>query len=56
MAQSNGFDDRGHDDQLRDINGISPFNGTQMNTIFPIVREVYNVVAYDRVVNTSDGN
>jgi hypothetical protein len=56
IAQGNGFDDRRHDDQLQDINGISPFSGTKMNTSFPIVREVYNVVAYDRVVNTGDGN
>ena len=30
--------------------------GGNLNTSFPLVREVFNVVTYDRVVNTGDGN
>jgi hypothetical protein len=57
ISMENGLvQDVRHDDQLQDVNGISPFSGTKMNTSFPIIREVYNVVAYDRVVNTGDGN
>jgi hypothetical protein len=55
IAQKNGFNDRRHTAILHMINGISPFNGTKLNTSFPIVREVYNVTAYDAVVNTGDG-
>jgi hypothetical protein len=38
---------------------VSPTNGTfpneTLNTTFPVMREVYNVLQYDRVVNTGDG-
>jgi hypothetical protein len=56
ISQSNNHDDRRHGDQVNDINGISPFTGTSLNESFPIVREVYNVMPYDAVVNTGDGN
>lgn len=56
IAQSNGFNDRRHGAVLQSINGISPFTGTgTLNTAFPYTREVYNVVAFDRVV-TGDAN
>lgn len=56
VAQKNGFDDRRHGAVLQAINGVSPLTPTgTLNTAFPITREVYNVVAFDRVVNTGDG-
>jgi hypothetical protein len=56
ISQSNNHADRRHGDQINDINGISPLTGTSLNENFPIVREVYNVMPYDEVVNTGDGN
>jgi hypothetical protein len=57
IAQSNGFNDRRHGAVLTMIDGVSPLNGSgALNTSFPYTREVYNVVQYDRVVNTADGN
>jgi phosphate transport system substrate-binding protein len=56
IAQSNGFNDRRHTAILHMINGVAPITGTSLNTAFPIVREVYNVMPYDEVVNTGDGN
>jgi hypothetical protein len=61
IAQRNGIHDRRHGAVLTSIDGISPFgNGDpatgNLNTSFPITRDVYNVLPYDRVVNTGDGN
>jgi hypothetical protein len=56
ISQSNNHADRRHGDVVNDINGISPFSGTSLNENFPIVREVYNVMPYDAVVNTGDGH
>jgi hypothetical protein len=57
LSMKNGLvDDVRHDSTLHMVNGISPFSGTKMNASFPIIREIFNVVQYDRVVNTSDGN
>lgn len=55
IAQSHGIDDRRHLAALHNIGGTSPFSGTALNPAFPIVREVYVVTQFDRVVNTSDG-
>lgn len=56
IAQTNGFNDRRHGDVIHDVNGVAPETGTALNENFPIVREVYNVTQYDKVVNTGDGN
>ena len=59
IAQNNGIDPRYHGAALTPVNGIAPTTGSgigQLNTAFPITRNVFNVVAYDRVVNTGDGN
>lgn len=63
IAQSNGHDERRHGAVLHNINGVTPCSGGacpstggSMNTSFPVTREVYNIVQYDRVVNTGDGN
>jgi phosphate transport system substrate-binding protein len=60
ISQRNGHNDRRHGAVVHNIGGTSPFsNGNPatgaLNTAFPITREVYNVVQYDRVVNTGDG-
>lgn len=60
ISQRNGHNDRRHGAQLYALNGTSPFsngnpNTGSLNTAFPITREVYNVVQFDRVVNTGDG-
>ncbi len=58
IGQRNGHNDRRHGAVLTSISGVSPFNngnpatGT-INTSFPLVREVYNVVQYSRVVGAS---
>ncbi|MBV9447141.1 MAG: hypothetical protein JO345_14770 [Streptosporangiaceae bacterium] len=63
ISQSNGHDERRHGAVLHNINGVTPCSGGacpssggSMNTAFPVTREVYNIVQYDRVVNTGDGN
>jgi hypothetical protein len=45
--------------QLQSVNHISPLTtGTprRLNASFPVTREIYSTVAYDRVVNTGDGH
>lgn len=53
IGQRNGHNDRRHGAVLHNINGISPFaNGLptgNLNTAFPITREVFNVVQFSRV-------
>jgi hypothetical protein len=54
ISQRNGHDDQRHGAVIQDIGGISPFsNGNPatgtLNTVFPITREVYNIVQYSRV-------
>jgi hypothetical protein len=57
LSMKNGLvQDVRHDSALHNVNATSPFSGTKMNASFPIIREIFNVVQYDRVVNTSDGN
>jgi hypothetical protein len=56
LAQSNGHNPRFHCAVLQTINGVAPIVGGSLNTSFPLRREVYSVAAYDRVVNTGDGN
>jgi hypothetical protein len=56
ISQSNGHNDRRHTAILHSINGVSPQTGTALNANFPVLREVYNVVLFDHVVNTGDGN
>jgi hypothetical protein len=41
---------------LTTVSGVSAVAGGVLNTSFPITREVYNVVQYDRVVNAGDGH
>ena len=55
IAQTAGHNDRRHQAVLQTINGVAPITNGSLNTAFPVRREVYNVVAYDRVVNTGDG-
>jgi len=56
IAQKNGHNPRFHQAVLLDIGGVSPTNGTALNTTFPLIREVYLVIPYDKAVNGSDGN
>jgi hypothetical protein len=53
IGQRNGHNDRRHGALLQNINAISPFaNGLptgNLNTAFPIIREVYNVVQFSRI-------
>jgi phosphate transport system substrate-binding protein len=58
ISQRNGHNDRRHGAVLANINGISPFdNGNpasgNLNTAFPITREVYNIVLFSSVDPTS---
>lgn len=59
IAQRNGHNDRRHGAVVHTLGGISPFsNGNSatgsLNTSFPETRQVYSVVSYARVTNTSD--
>jgi hypothetical protein len=56
VAQNNGHDPRFHGLQLTPVSGVAPTTSGALNTAFPVTRDVFNVVAYDRVVNTGDGN
>jgi hypothetical protein len=60
ISQHTGHDPRFDEAVLLPVNGVNPETaGGAMNvSAFPIslLREVYNIVAYDRVVNTNDGN
>jgi hypothetical protein len=56
VAQGNGHNPRFHQAILATVNGVQPVVGGTLNTSFPINREVYNVLQYDRVVNTGDGH
>jgi phosphate transport system substrate-binding protein len=55
IAQTNGHNPRFHQAVLDTIGGVQPIVSGALNTSFPVTREVYNVVQYDRVVNTGDG-
>jgi len=55
ISQSNGHDDRRHTAILHSINGVAPMSGSALNASFPVLREVYNVMQFDHVVNTGDG-
>lgn len=55
IAQGNGFNDRRHTAILHMVNNVAPLSGTSLNVNFPIVREVFNVMPFDAVVNTGDG-
>lgn len=56
ISQTKNLDTRLHGIQIQPLGGVSPVttSGT-LNINFPIRHEVYNVVQYDRVVNTGDG-
>lgn len=57
IAQNNGINPRFHGAQLTQVNGVAPTNGAApgtLNTTFPIVRQVYNAFAYDRVTSGVD--
>ena len=56
IAQTNGHNPRFHQAILAEVGGVQPVVSGSLNTSFPINREVYNVVQYDRVVNTGDGH
>jgi hypothetical protein len=51
IAQSHGIDDRRHLAALHNISAVSPFSGSALNPNFPILREVYLVTQFDRVVS-----
>ena len=51
IAQSHGLNDRRHSAVLHNIDGVSPFSGTKLNTAFPFIREVYNVMQYGAVIS-----
>jgi hypothetical protein len=55
IGQKNGHNDRRHGAVLTNVNGISPFDSNgHLNTgwVSQLQREVYNVLPYDRVVNS----
>jgi hypothetical protein len=55
ISQKKGHNPRFHQAVLTQINGIAPTTGTgagKLNPNFPITREVYNVVQFNRVVDT----
>jgi hypothetical protein len=60
ISQHNGHNPRFHQAQLLPVNGVAAETaGGALNVAaFPttLLREVYNVVAWDRVNNTGDGN
>jgi len=47
---------RSHKAVLTTVNGVAPIVGGTLNSSFPVTRDVYSVVAYDRVVDLHDGN
>lgn len=57
IGQRNGHNDRRHGAVVHNINAISPFANGQptgnLNTAFPITREVYNVVQFSRISGAS---
>jgi hypothetical protein len=59
IGQKNGHNDRRHGAVLTNLDSISPFDSNgHLNTAWNsnLKREVYNVLPYDRVVDTGDGN
>ena len=58
ISQHNGHNPRFHGAQILSVGGVAPEASGKLNPAFPntLLREVYNVVAWDRVVNTGDGN
>jgi ABC-type phosphate transport system substrate-binding protein len=55
ISQSKGHNDRRHDAVIHDLNGISPFTTSGgLNSSYPITRDVYSVVSFARVTNSSD--
>lgn len=55
IAFSNGVvtPDVRYGDVLQPVNGVAPTTGGTLNTSFPIVREVYNVMSYNAIVNST---
>jgi hypothetical protein len=52
LAQSHGIDDRRHSAQLQSINAVAPLNTSgKLNTAFPFIREVFDVMQYGAVVS-----
>ena len=56
IAQTNGHNARFHQAIVAQVNGVAPIVSGALNTSFPINREVYNVVQFDRVVQQNDGH
>ena len=58
LAMSNGVvtPDVRHGDILEPIGGVQPVVNGSLNTAFPIVREVYNVVAFNQVTAGASNN
>jgi hypothetical protein len=56
ISQSAGHHPHFFQAVLVTVGGVAPVVGGLLNTSFPITREVYNVVQFDRVVNTGDGH
>jgi len=54
VAQNNGINPRFHGAQLSPIGGTAPTTAGALNTSFPVVRQVYNDVAFDRVTQGVD--
>jgi hypothetical protein len=59
ISQRNGHSDRRHGAVMEDIGGVSPFVGTAatgtLNPAFPIIREVYNIVPFNKVTSGQPG-
>jgi phosphate transport system substrate-binding protein len=49
ISQNNGHNDRRHGAVLHNINSVSPFSGSSLNTAYPVTREVFNIVEFARV-------
>jgi phosphate transport system substrate-binding protein len=63
ISQRNGHNDRRHSAVLQNVGGTFPCGGnsnctaagTTLNTAFPITREVYNIVPYNKVTTGMTG-
>jgi hypothetical protein len=58
LAMSNGVvtPDVRHGDVLQSIGGTSPFSSGNLNTSFPITREVFNVMPYGEITTGGSNN
>jgi ABC-type phosphate transport system substrate-binding protein len=54
VSQKNGHNDRRHNVVLHNLNGVAPLTGAgKLNTAYPVIREVYNIVSFARVTSSA---